>query len=154
MPDAKFLYVGKDWYTRASDSAWTGMRDAYVKALTEGSGCSPDLRILKDGTAAWDLETDWISVFDRRPKFSARFSTPRIGKVQNDRFYITPIALSGAAKVLIEGAGHELHYLPSRNTNRDVAYPGFSITGHTEQELAAFIAILRIVVNSHINKPA
>jgi DNA sulfur modification protein DndC len=58
MPDAKFLYVGKDWDTSAPDSAWTGMRDAYVEALTEGSGCTPDLRILKDGTAAWDLETE------------------------------------------------------------------------------------------------
>jgi hypothetical protein len=100
------------------------------------------------------MRKNWIAVFDRRPEFSARFSTPRIGKVQGDRFYITPTALNGAAKVLIEGAGHELHYLPSSSGNREVAYPGFSIKGRTEQELGAFIAILQNVVNSHINKPA
>ncbi|RYE72922.1 MAG: phosphoadenosine phosphosulfate sulfotransferase [Oxalobacteraceae bacterium] len=65
MPDAKFLHVGKDWDTSAPDSAWTGMRDAYVEALTEGSGCTPDLRILKDGTAAWDLETEQSFTVDQ-----------------------------------------------------------------------------------------
>ncbi|MBK4737892.1 adenine nucleotide alpha hydrolase family protein [Noviherbaspirillum pedocola] len=58
LPDAKFLYVGKDWDNSAPDSAWTGMRDAYVEALTEGSGCTPDIRLLKDGSAVWDLETE------------------------------------------------------------------------------------------------
>ena len=33
-------------------------------------------------------------------------------------------------------------------------YPGFSIAGRMEQELNAFLAVLRNVVNSHINKPA
>lgn len=32
--------------------------DAYTEALTEGSGCTPEIRILKDGTAVWDLETE------------------------------------------------------------------------------------------------
>jgi hypothetical protein len=58
LPDAKFLYVGKDWDNSAPDSAWTRMRDAYVEALTEGSGCTPDIRLLKDGSAVWDLETE------------------------------------------------------------------------------------------------
>lgn len=65
MPDAKFLYVGKEWDKSAPDSAWTGMRDAYVEALTEGSGCTLDLRILKDGTAVWDLETEQSFTVDQ-----------------------------------------------------------------------------------------
>lgn len=65
LPDAKFLYVGKEWDTSAPDSARTGMRDAYVEALTEGSGCTPELRILKDGTAVWDLEPDQSFTVDQ-----------------------------------------------------------------------------------------
>lgn len=65
LPDAKFLYVGKEWDTSAPDSAWTGLRDAYTEALTEGSGCTPELRILKDGTAVWDVETDQSFTVDQ-----------------------------------------------------------------------------------------
>lgn len=100
------------------------------------------------------IREKWIAVFDRRPEFRTRFSTPRIAKVQDDRIYITPRALSSAAEVLITGAGHELHHLPSSSSRRDVVYPGFSISGRTEQELDKFLAVLRNVVNSHINNPA
>jgi hypothetical protein len=95
---------------------------------------------------------NWIAVFDRRPEFRTRFSTPRIGKVQDGRCYITPRDLTAAVKVLITGAGHQLHHLPS-SSGRDAIYPGFDVAGCPEKELDTFFAILRNVVNSHINSP-
>jgi DNA sulfur modification protein DndC len=65
LPDAKFLYVGKEWDTSAPDSAWTEMREPYVEALTEGSGCTPALRIMKYGTAVWDLEAEQSFMADQ-----------------------------------------------------------------------------------------
>lgn len=112
------------------------------------------IRLLEQAEFETKVRQKWTAVFDRRPEFKARFGTPRIGKVQDDRFYITPSALSGAAQILISGAGHELHHLPSSSGRRDVVYPGFDIAGRSEQELDAFIAILRNVVNSHMNAAA
>ncbi len=112
------------------------------------------VKLLKQADFETEVRQKWTAVFDRRPEFRARFGTPRIGKVQDDRFYITPAALSNAAEILITGAGHEVHRLPSSSGSLDVAYPGFDITGRTEQELDNFVAILRNVINSHINQPA
>ena len=57
IPDARFLYVGEDWDETAHYMGLTGLRDAYMEALTEGSGCSPELKVLPSGETAWDLET-------------------------------------------------------------------------------------------------
>ncbi|ABM97092.1 phosphoadenosine phosphosulfate reductase domain-containing protein [Methylibium petroleiphilum] len=57
VPDARFLYVGEDWDETANYLGLTGLRDAYMEALTEGSGCAPDLKVLPSGETAWDLET-------------------------------------------------------------------------------------------------
>ncbi len=54
--------------------------------------------------------------------------------------------------MLITGAGHQLHHLPS-SSGRDAVYLGFDITECSEKELDSFFAILRNVVNSHINSP-
>lgn len=101
-----------------------------------------------------EVREKWVAVFDKRPAFRATFGTPRIGKVQNGHFYITPGALRPAAELLIKGAGHELQQLSSSSGDRDVVYPGFSITGRSEAELERFVAVLRNVVNSHINVAA
>jgi hypothetical protein len=111
------------------------------------------IQVLERAKFETEVRQNWIAVFDRRPEFRARFNTPRIGKVQDDRFYITPSALNAAVKVLITGAGHQLHYLPSRS-GRDAIYPGFDIAVRSEKELDTFFAILRNVVNSHINSAA
>jgi hypothetical protein len=111
------------------------------------------ISLLEQAGFKTEVREKWTAVFDRRPEFRAQFDTPRIGKVQNGRFYITPFKLSHAAETLITGAGHELHRLPSSSGSRDVVYPGLSITGRSEQELGAFVAVLRNVVNSHINRP-
>ena len=112
------------------------------------------VKLLERADFETEVRQSWIAVFDRRPEFRSRFGTSRIGKVQDDRFYITPSALSGAAEILIKGAGHELCHLPSSSGSRDAIYPGFDLVGRTEQDLDAFVAILRNVINSHINKPA
>ncbi|RYF38405.1 MAG: hypothetical protein EOO38_24805 [Cytophagaceae bacterium] len=101
-----------------------------------------------------EVREKWTAVIDRRPEFRVRFGSPRIGKVQKDRFYITPVALQSAAETLITGAGHELHHLPSSDSNRNAVYPGFSIAGRSEEELDRFVAVLRTVVNSHLTQPA
>lgn len=112
------------------------------------------LHVLRRAQLETEVREKWVAVFDRRPEFRATFGTPRIGKVQGDRFYITPGALVTAAELLIKGAGHELHHLASSSGSRDVIYPGFSITGRSEEELDKFISILQNVVNSHINLTA
>lgn len=110
------------------------------------------IQVLERAQFETEVRQNWIAVFDRRPDFRARFSTPRIGKVQDGRFYITARDLSAAVKVLITGAGHQLHHLPS-SSGRDALYPGFDIAECSEKELDSFFAILRNVVNSHINSP-
>jgi len=57
LPDARFVHVGEDWDALYAGSNMTGLRDAYMEALTEDSPCSPDLRELKDGRMVWDTET-------------------------------------------------------------------------------------------------
>lgn len=57
VPDARFLYVGNDWDETANYLGLTGLRDPYMEALTEMSGCSPQLKVLPSGETAWDLET-------------------------------------------------------------------------------------------------
>lgn len=110
------------------------------------------IQVLERAQFETEVRQNWIAVFDRRPEFRARFSTPRIGKVQDGRFYITPRDLNAAVKVLITGAGHQLHHLPS-SSGRDAVYLGFDITECSEKKLDSFFAILRNVVNSHINSP-
>jgi hypothetical protein len=111
-------------------------------------------KLLEQANFETEVRQSWIAVFDRRPEFRSSFGTSRIGKVQDDRFYITPSALSTAAEILIKDAGLELRHLPSRDSTRAATYPGFELAGRTEQEMEAFVAILRNVINSHINKPA
>lgn len=110
------------------------------------------IQVLERAQFETEVRQNWIAVFDRRPEFRARFSTPRIGKVQDGRFYITPRDLNAAVKVLITGAGHQLHHLPS-SSGRDAVYLGFDITECSEKEMDSFFIILRNVVNSHINSP-
>jgi len=56
LPKPKYLHVGDNW---DGDNAlsFTGMRNSYVEALTEGSACSPELRERAEGSPVWDLET-------------------------------------------------------------------------------------------------
>ncbi len=110
------------------------------------------IQVLERAQFETEVRQKWLAVFDRRPEFRARFDTPRIGKVQDGRFYITPRDLNAAVEVLIKGAGHQLHHLPS-SSGRDAVYPGFDIAACSENELDSFFAILRTVVNSHINSP-
>ena len=58
VPAARFLYVGEHWDETADYLGLTGLRDAYTEALTEGSGCSPELRELPNGRMVWDVDTD------------------------------------------------------------------------------------------------
>ncbi|WP_432263131.1 phosphoadenosine phosphosulfate reductase family protein [Cupriavidus sp. TMH.W2] len=58
IPDARFLYVGKEWDSTAENSTWTGLRDPLIESLTEGGGCSPELVELKNGRVAWGVETE------------------------------------------------------------------------------------------------
>jgi hypothetical protein len=109
------------------------------------------IHVLNQAQFETEVRENWVAVFDRRPEFRTSFGTPRIGKVQNDHFYITLTSLAASAEVLIKGAGHELHHLRSSSGSREAVYPGFSITGRSEEELARFVAILRNVVNSHMN---
>lgn len=108
------------------------------------------IQVLERAQFETEIRQNWIAVFDRRPAFRATFKTPRIGKVQDGRFYITPPDLASAVKVLITGAGHQLHHLPS-TSGRDGLYPGFDIGMSSEKELDSFFSILRNVVNSHMN---
>lgn len=56
MPTARFIYVGDDW-SDTIGRTWSGRRDPYWEAMTEGSPCAPELVPLKDGTMAWDFDT-------------------------------------------------------------------------------------------------
>ncbi|WP_249193494.1 phosphoadenosine phosphosulfate sulfotransferase [Burkholderia cenocepacia] len=55
LPESRFLYVGEEWDERP-DSAFTGLRDSYLEALTEGA-CQPELVELASGKTAWKVET-------------------------------------------------------------------------------------------------
>lgn len=57
LPDAKFLFVGKEWDSSA-DSYWTGMRDVYVEGLTGEAGCTPALQATRDGNMIWAIDTE------------------------------------------------------------------------------------------------
>lgn len=58
LPDARFLHVGKEWDDTADRWGLTGLRNVYVEALTEGSGCAPELKTLPNGRAVWKAQTD------------------------------------------------------------------------------------------------
>lgn len=58
LPDARFLYVGEEWDTTSPRGEFSGMRDVYFEGLTEGAGCSPPLRTLRNGKAVWDVNSD------------------------------------------------------------------------------------------------
>lgn len=58
IPVARFLHVGKEWDSTSTNSTWTGLRDPYFEALTERSGCGPELTTLKDGKLVWAVETE------------------------------------------------------------------------------------------------
>ncbi|MWL91811.1 MULTISPECIES: phosphoadenosine phosphosulfate reductase family protein [Cupriavidus] len=58
IPVARFLHVGKEWDSTAGNATWTGLRDPYFEALTERSGCAPELTTLRDGKLAWAVETE------------------------------------------------------------------------------------------------
>lgn len=58
IPEAKFLFVGDDWDTSACRSDWSGLRDPYVEALTEGAACEPQLVIDSKGRHILDAVTE------------------------------------------------------------------------------------------------
>jgi 3'-phosphoadenosine 5'-phosphosulfate sulfotransferase (PAPS reductase)/FAD synthetase len=53
LPATRFIEVGPEW----ESDAWSGLRSAYFESLTEGSPCQPGLVTLKNGQAAWQLDT-------------------------------------------------------------------------------------------------
>lgn len=57
VPDARFLYVGEE-DDSASMSDMTGLRDAYLESLLEGSNCAPELRETASGRVIWDVNTE------------------------------------------------------------------------------------------------
>ncbi|WP_323745065.1 3'-phosphoadenosine 5'-phosphosulfate sulfotransferase [Noviherbaspirillum malthae] len=68
-PTPKFLYVGDEWDSSSPASAWTGMRDPYYEAMTEGSGCSYEIKTLNNGQSAWDVPTEQTFSVDRESAF-------------------------------------------------------------------------------------
>ncbi|MEC4720437.1 phosphoadenosine phosphosulfate sulfotransferase [Noviherbaspirillum sp. CPCC 100848] len=69
IPDAKYLYVGKEWDTTDEHAGWNGLRDPLFEALTEGSGCMPEIRELKNGHAVWDIPTNQSFTVDPESAF-------------------------------------------------------------------------------------
>jgi len=57
LPETRFLFVGDDWDLNRTRKEFTGLRDDYRDALTEGV-CSTGLTLLKNGEYAWDVPTE------------------------------------------------------------------------------------------------
>ncbi len=62
-PTARFYLVESEleqgeWDKASRDRPFDGIRDAYVEALTERSGCNAELRELDYGLKTWDAETE------------------------------------------------------------------------------------------------
>jgi hypothetical protein len=68
-PTPKFLYVGNDWDSSSPASSWTGMRDPYYEAMTEGAGCSYEIKTMNNGQSAWDVPTEQTFSVDRESAF-------------------------------------------------------------------------------------
>lgn len=64
MPDARFLYVGKDWESSLSRGSWAGLRDPLMEFLTEDGGCATNLVQLKNGRVVWGTEKSNIFEVD------------------------------------------------------------------------------------------
>ena len=110
--------------------------------------------VLKQAQFETEIRAKWIAVFDRRSEFRTTFGTDRIGKIQDDHFYITPAVLQNAAEILINGAGHVVAHLPSSDRTRGGIYPGVAIDSLSEEDLSKFLAILRNSIESHIKAGA
>ncbi len=71
QPDARFLYVGKDW----DSETWDGLRDVYVESLLETSSCKPE--VAEDGL--WDVDTEQcFDVDSEGAQLFAMFELPEI----------------------------------------------------------------------------
>lgn len=57
IPDAKFLFVGKEWDTASHGTTWAGLRDPFMEAMTADSPCAPAMRPNKNGDLIWKMET-------------------------------------------------------------------------------------------------
>lgn len=112
------------------------------------------LRILAYAGMALKERDNWVAIFDERPEFREGFGTNRVGKVMDERFYITPKQLAMPAGLLIKGLGYELLHLPSTNGASSVVYPGVDTTGLSEAELAAFVAHLREAIDNRVGLAA
>jgi len=58
MPAPQFLFVGNDWDDLAPSTAWTGLRDPFVEAMTAESACSPSLVRTLAGRVIWGVPTE------------------------------------------------------------------------------------------------
>lgn len=58
LPAARFLYVGQEWDDAMTHGEMSGLRDAYLESLLEGSFCAPKLRTTASGRVIWDLEKE------------------------------------------------------------------------------------------------
>ena len=57
LPETRFLFVGDDWDSNRTRKEFTGLRDDYLDAMTEGA-CSTGLKLHKNGEYAWDIPTE------------------------------------------------------------------------------------------------
>lgn len=58
IPAARFLKVGPEWDAECKNSTWTGLRNPYMEAMTERSGCYPSMTELENGRVVWEVETE------------------------------------------------------------------------------------------------
>lgn len=92
----------------------------------------------------------WVAIQDRRPEFRAAFTTHRVGKIVDTRFYVTLLPLADVVQASMRELGLEPISIKSTNVSRDAAYWGFDTKSVSTQTLAAFATRLAASINDRL----
>lgn len=87
VPSARFLKVGSDWDEESEQSAWDGLRNPLHEALTERSGCTPNIVELPNGRSAWEMDTEQsMSVDEESAYLIEEFEKDRLLEMHDSGF--------------------------------------------------------------------
>ncbi|WP_020201322.1 hypothetical protein [Cupriavidus sp. WS] len=58
VPAPRFLFVGNEWDQHSPATAWTGLRDPFLEAMTAEAACAPRLARTPAGRVIWKTPTE------------------------------------------------------------------------------------------------
>jgi hypothetical protein len=95
-----------------------------------------------------DQQKDWLSVWDRRPKFRKISSKGRLAKIVGSGFYIVPSQLSTVVNTFIIDANAAPKKLKSTSGTSKAEYIGFDTSTVSEETLKVFVMKLHAAIDA------